>query len=75
MKKSYIKPYTEVISVQTESLLQAFFDSGVKRFITVNDRLNYGNDELDFTIDNEEKNDGWNFSKPSDPNLWDDEEW
>lgn len=73
MKKSYIKPYTEVISVQTESLLQ--LASGGKTVITVNDRLNYGNDELDFTIDNEEKNDGWDFSKSSDPNLWDDEEW
>ncbi len=75
MKKSYIKPYTEVISVQTESLLQAVLASGGKTVITVNDRLNYGNDELDFTIDNEKENDGWNFSKPSDPNLWDDEEW
>lgn len=75
MKRIYIKPYTEAIIVQTEALLQTIGSPN-----PTGDKITLEKDpesyEPGFTVGGtEESNDGYGFSKPSDPNLWDDEEW
>lgn len=72
MKKIYIKPCVELLTVHTESLLGTGLVSNQGNEIKVNSEEEK---EFDFNIDNSGDNSGYDFAKPDVPNIWDDEEW
>lgn len=68
MKKIYIKPAIELMSIDTEALLQIISKGG--EAVTIKDLQEY---ESGFEMDNSGNNEGITFVKPNDPDLWGDE--
>lgn len=68
MKTRYIKPYIELISVNTETSLNAGSPEIQGEQVNVNGNSIYNND---ITINQSGDNDGFDFAKR--PGLWDDE--
>ena len=70
MKRIYIEPCIELVNIETESLLAGLSGTGTNTWNNVDITEKVG-----LEIDNDGDDDNIYCTKPTDPNLWDDEEW